>query len=575
MSQIGLVMKITSVLALIGAVVAGCTGGASGSGSVNGEALVVPPPRPAVSFEDPASAEAARFLLQTTFGGTEKDVELVVSEGLRPWLRDQFDRPLGQSTLQRFDNHLAASGNNSPQVLTDFFWDNVLNAEDQLRWRMVLALSEIVVLSYNDMEVFNYTRAYAQYIDLLRGEAFGNYCDIVREVTYSPIMGLYLSFYGNRATDPEKGFYPDENYAREVMQLFTIGLEELNLDGTTTGRETYTQEDVAGLAQVFTGLASPDQHFWRTRPSGANQLRKMVGYEKYHEGRRKEFLDHIVNYGAKPERSVNDALDFLLDHPNVAPFISKQLIQKFVTSNPSPDYVRRVAQAFNAGFYDMRDGAVVGTGRRCDLKATMAAILLDPEARDSSYADDPTYGKVRSSALAVAHVLRVLHKDGNVSKSGKIPNAYWLNSRDDYLNQTVFRPFSVFGFYRPQHVPAGTEAAREGLAAPEMQLATVSQGAANRVWMPFLLKSQQPDWVFKQDAERLRTLSHDPSALVAHLDMLMTGSKLEPATRARMVRAVQAVDLEGNPTTIDTRLNQRIQVALAMMMTAPEYMVQR
>ena len=278
-------------------------------------------------------------------------------------------------------------------------WKNFATGDDVLRQRMAFTLSEIFVVSLNSNIAFNYPRGPAQYLDTLGSNAFGNYRTLLEAVTYSPMMGLYLTHLRNVKENVSTGSVPDENYAREVMQLMSIGLSQLNLDGTekldSVGKpiETYTNADVSGLAKVMTGLswAGPDSS--NTRFNGGNadpdrEIKPMQAYEQYHSISQKQFLGVTIPAQAvgATNNDVRIALDTLFNHPNVGPFIGKQLIQKLVSSNPSPAYVSRVAAAFNNN----------GSGVRGDMKAVIRAVLLDQEARAPASGNN---GKLREPAI--------------------------------------------------------------------------------------------------------------------------------------------------------------------------------
>ncbi|NRA31609.1 MAG: DUF1800 family protein, partial [Parvularculaceae bacterium] len=420
--------------------------------------------------EDISREDAVRFLIQASFGPTEASIRQVQRLGYEGWIEKQWSIP-GQSALDRMAEEEKA--NRKPRKLKfhDYFWEQALYAPDQLRMRTTFALSQIVVIAVNEIDYEPVT--FALYVDMLRRASDGNYCDLIREVTYSPAMADYLTYFKNEPADPVTGRAPDENYAREIMQLFTIGLEELHMDGTPKGKETYTSADVEGLASVFTGLASPGKRFKRSRIREANADKPLVGFPNFHEQGPKTFLGTTIPGGLTPEQSVDQALDHLLAHDNIPPFIAKQLIQKFVTSNPSPDYVRRVARAFKRGTYTMPSGKDVGSGQRCDVKAAMAAVLLDREARNARFANDPTFGKVREPVMRLTHVIRALSDDQyKAPTTGIIQNHGRLRQNSAVHNQWAFSPPSVFGFFRPGYVAAGTRTAEAEMVAPEMQVMT-------------------------------------------------------------------------------------------------------
>ncbi|MEM9840708.1 MAG: DUF1800 family protein, partial [Pseudomonadota bacterium] len=535
-----------------------------------------PPPPDLPVMEELTDADAFRFMQQATFGASSDDLDDLMQKGINTWLVEQLIEPTVDYTPRIQEQ--SASRNVNAQDIKTLFWERAVYGDDQLRQRIAYALSQIVVTSLADAAVGTYPAPFGVYADVLQRNALGNYCTMVREVSFNPIMGLYLTHLGNRREDPVNGFVPDENYAREVMQLFTIGLEELNLDGTPTGEETYTNEDIAGLAQVFTGLSWADTDFDRPRISDNNRFLPMESFRAQHEDRPKTFLGSTINLGDDAVVSINAALDVLLEHPNVAPFISKQLIQKLVTSNPSPEYVERVATAFNAGQTYLSDGTLIGSGQRCDLAATAAAILIDPEARGEPEDDD--FGKLRSPLLRAAHLLRAYRVEKDVSTSGPLPSGRNLVNleEENRLLQNVFTAPSVFNYYRPGFVAPGTESADRGLVTPEFQLATTSGLVAYINTMEFLIeeKGAAPDgnvMVAELDYSDLEALADQPAALVDRVDQVLVGGTLPDDTKALIAEAVDEIFI--NPSNEQVGRGLRTQVALLMAVVSPEYVVQR
>jgi uncharacterized protein (DUF1800 family) len=550
---------------------AGCfSGGGDGTDAGSGGNQPPPPPPPPApnSAPPPTPVDAARFLTQASFGGNEDDIAEVVALGYDGWLDAQMALA-APSVVDRLDS----VSDPKRDTLSDVFWEFAIERDDQLRQRVAYALSQIVVVSMDHSEFGGNPEAYAEYMDMLQDEAFGNYTDLIRKVSLSPAMGVWLSHLGNQKADPERNIEPDENYAREVMQLFTIGLVELGPDGIPTDIETYDTDDIRGLARVFTGLSWADTDFERPRVSDANRLRPMESYDYWHESGPKAFLGTTVSAGSDAVVSVNAALDHLLAHDNLAPFISKQLIQRLVASNPSPAYVRRVADAFEAGQYRLSNGDLLGAGRRGDMRATVAAILLDVEARELDPGNDAA-GKLREPVLRFAQFARAFRDarpvPGAVASVGRLRQADNL----DVLAQLPYGSPSVFNFYRPGYAAAGSETAARGLVAPEMQLATtasvpgyisfMASAIGDRIWGT---EEFVPDY-----ADEL-PLAHDPAALVAHLDDLLTYGELADTTRDRIVAALELVTVDDNNT--DKDLRNRVELALLMVVTSAEYMIQR
>ena len=341
---------------------------------------------------------------------------------------------------------------------------------------MAFALSEIFVISINDMSVIEFPRGVASYLDMLGTNAFGNFRDLIEGVALHPMMGLYLSHLGNRKEDPAIGRIPDENFAREVMQLFTIGVEALNDDGTVkkdaAGKpiENYGNDDVMGLAKVFTGWswAAPDTTdarffaaqssplFFSPDAAPDRDIKPMQLYPQFQSASAKSFLGLTIPAGTDGTASLKLSLDKLVAHPNVGPFIGRQLIQRLVTSNPSPAYVRRVAAAF----------ADNGTGVRGDMKAVLRAVLLDDEARAAPATRDTTAGKVREPMLRITAWMRAFNVKSN---SGRLGLLFFQRPSHEH------RPVTIAGALGLQLLPARLRAAALGdrqcrLVAPEMQI---------------------------------------------------------------------------------------------------------
>ncbi|MBS0443009.1 MAG: DUF1800 family protein, partial [Proteobacteria bacterium] len=440
--------------------------------------------------------------------------------------------------------------------------------------------------------VGNEPRAVAHYLDMLGDKGLANYRELIEAVSLHPMMGTYLTSIRNRKADPRTGRVPDENYAREVMQLFSIGLVELNDDGSVkqaggVPKETYGPADIAGLAKVFTGWSWACADLSNTCfGSGAlggvsdpeRSTKPMVGYPQYHAMEEKSFLGTTIaaQGTADPNASLKTALDTLYNHANVGPFIGRQLIQRFVTSNPSPAYVAAVAGAFNNN----------GAGVRGDMKAVLKAVLLNPEARATS----DRSGKIREPVLRLSALLRGF---GYASDSGR----YRVGNTDNAgssLGQTAMRSPSVFNFYRPGYVAPGTQAAAAGLVAPEMALAqeTTAAGYVNYVrdgissgfgasatvtvnGVQVTRRDLQPSF----SAEL--ALADKPADLVQQVgDKLMQGG-MPDALKTEIVTAVGAITIPAlnstgsNQAQIDTAKRTRVNAAVFLTMVSPEFQVQK
>ncbi|MEM6912840.1 MAG: DUF1800 family protein [Pseudomonadota bacterium] len=527
--------------------------------------------------EEISEEDAARFLLQASFGPHHESILEVQRRGYVGWLNHQMALPLS-SVAERVETSYAANGdNNGEKPLIGLFWEQALHGDDQLRQRLRFALSQIVVASLEDPATRRAMLAYLDYVDMLGEEALGNYCTLIRRVTFQPTMALYLTYYENQKADEDRGIVPDENYAREIMQLFTIGLEHLELDGTPTGEPTYDQNDVSGLASVFTGLALPGENFRNGRASVKVIRGDLVGYPQYHEPGEKRFLGTVVGPGRDAIESVNAALDHLLAHPNVAPFISKQLIQKLVTSNPSPAYIERVARAFNAGEFRAPGDVLFGKGQRCDMQATTAAILLDPEARQRPGKDDQLTGKVREPLIRVIHLMRAFGSQQDLTVDGTVPYANYLNSsHDPWAFQSPFTSPTVFNFYRPSYAKPGSEVESMGAVAPETQLMTVSHLAVQTTWMASCVVTAgcEDGGLFKPALAPFIKAADRPGALVDMLDLYLTANTLMPKTKRRITTALWSINVPYDRRR-DEKLEKRLSTAVTMVATAPEFMVQR
>jgi uncharacterized protein (DUF1800 family) len=394
-----------ALLASTAMLLAACGGGSGGSGpATDPAALDVPASR----------SEAARFLTQATFGPTDADIDRVMALGYRGWIDDQFARPFTshRATWEAADAAAKAVDPNAgvwQDGVINAFWKQAVSADDQLRQRVAYAWSQIMVISMQDGTVGDNPRAVAAYVDLLGEQGIGNYRSLLQGVALHPMMGAYLSHLRSQKADLRTGRVPDENFAREVMQLFSIGLYQLNADGSVqqgggVPLPTYAPSDIGGLAKVFTGWSWacpewPDNGcFFSGSANGSSDpdrgFKAMLGYPQYHSTEDKSFLGVTVAAQGRsdPDASLKAGLDALANHPNVGPFIGKQLIQRFVTSNPSPAYVGAVAAAFNDN----------GSGVRGDLRAVVKAVLTHPEARTMS----ATSGKVREPVLRLSAFLR-------------------------------------------------------------------------------------------------------------------------------------------------------------------------
>jgi uncharacterized protein (DUF1800 family) len=544
------------------------------------------------SSDKPAtSQEAARFLAQATMGPTEASAAELSAMGYSAWLDAQFAKPQ-QSHRAYGQERLAAirqadpDANLNQNTFIEGWWQQAITGDDQLRQRIAFALSQHFVISMqNDAVGFfqGNPRGVSSYYDMLGKHAFGNFRTLLEDVSLHPMMGLYLSSRGNQKEDPTRGRLPDENYAREIMQLFAIGIYQLNNDGSVkmnsnTPQETYTPEDIAGLAKVFTGYSwyagsnpsdRTDSRFFGGNAHADRDWQPMQSYAKYHSTSEKKFLGFTIaaQGTANPEASLKAALDTIFNHPNVGPFVANSLIKQLVTSNPSPAYINRVANAFNNN----------GAGVRGDMKAVIKAILLDTEAR--TVATGPGAGKLREPVLRLANTMRALDM---TSQSGR----FLMGSTDDTANslsQTPMRSPTVFNFWRPGYVPPSTNLASANLTAPEMQAVNevsvrgyyetmrqvVDAGAGSNAPAPATGRDIRTNY-----ANEL-ALADKPDQLVERMNNLLMYGQMTAALKKTITDSVASVAISGNnftQTQIDTAKLNRVKIATYLTVASPEFM---
>ena len=532
----------------LGLAASGC-GGGGGSGG-GGAGVAVAPLATA--------SEAARFLTQATFGPTTAEIERLTATGYEAWLQEQMQLP--RSSHLSYVDGFGLGPEPPQQHRIDGWWQIAVTGPDQLRQRVAFALSQILVVSEVDLAGSQNTRGLANYYDLLARHAFGNYRELIEEVSLSPVMGVYLSHVRNEKAQPDRNIRPDENYARELMQLFSIGLVELNRDGTVrldaqgAPIPTYSQEIIEGYAAVFTGWTYAQAPSWRNPVR--NMLDPMEPFEEFHDTGQKQLLRGILAPpGGTAREDLRIALDSLFGHPNLPPFICKQLIQRLVTSNPSPAYVERVVRVFEDD----------GTGERGDLGAVVRAILLDDEARRGHTSAPARFGKLREPLLRVTALWRAF--------GARSPSGFFVYSNPERdLAQAPLRSPSVFNFYRPDFAPAG-EVSDQGLVGPELQITNESSltSSTNRMFTNVFNR-----WLGGTgggvgdpliDVARARELAGDATALVDHLDLLLLAGQMSPGLRGTLTRHIQATP-QGDGT-------QRALEAIWLIVTSPEFALQR
>ncbi len=560
----------------------------------------------AIDMRSPADTrnDAARFLRQATFGATRDDVEALVREGYEAWLARQFALPMVShvATVQA-DPYLVDS---AWYVTNQSIWKQFFTGQDQLRQRVGYALSQIYVVSFANGFVANSPCGAAGYLDTLNRHAFGNWRDLLRDVTLHPIMGEYLSMKESAKSDPVLRTQPDENYAREVMQLFSIGLVQLDSDGTprldAAGKRipAFSEATVKGFAKALSGwtFGGQDQTKpWRwlypdvwdedpllavqkgctawTRPmepwltsfASADGTRLIAG--PAHDQGAKQLLSYpgapYATLPAKqsPAADLDNALENVFRHPNVGPFIGKQLIQRLVTSNPSPAYVARVAQAF----------ADNGSGLRGDLKAVVRAVLLDPEARSLAARDAPTFGRLAEPVVRFVQ----LHRAFGAKKA----NGYYdlrggLNAPTQLNQSPLFAP-SVFNFYHPDYMPTGP-LTQHGLVGPEFEITTsaaisgFAEFTKTDIIDGFEHGSRDPADRIVPDYTYYSALAGDPAALVAELDLVLTGGAMSDDAKLRIAGSIGAIPMSGD---VVAQGRERLRTALWLIANTPDYLVER
>jgi uncharacterized protein (DUF1800 family) len=540
-------LPTTTLLATAAAALAACGGGGGGGDT----SPVVDPP---VSTT-PTDAEAARFLGQASFAATDAAISRVKALGYSAWLDEQIAAPRSQS---HYDWLLAkgyaadANNINGAAGFDNTLWRKFISSPDAFRQRLVLALSQIFVVSMTGLPVSWRAFVGASYADVLEANAYGTYRELLQAVTLSPAMGLYLNMRGNQKEDTSIGRVPDENYAREVLQLFSLGLVELNSDGTPrngVATETYGQDTITGLARALTGWDYDG--FSRTDTSWAQ--RPMVPIASRHSLAEKRFLGVTIAANTDARASLTIALDAIANHPNVGPFIGRQLIQRLVTSNPSAAYVGRVAAVFNNN----------GAGVRGDLKAVYKAVLLDAEARRAPAAGDTTRGKLREPLQRFFQWARTF----GVASPTDLWNVGDQSNPATRLGQSPLRSPSVFNFYRPGYVPPNSALGSQGLTAPEFQITNESSvvGWANAAqsFVASGVGELRPDYTAEL------ALADDAAALVRRLNLLLTANALTTENVTLITNAVASIS-----SATDTGKRNRVYAAIHLVLCAPEYLVQ-
>jgi len=591
-NEINALTPVGSAVLAASALLAACGGGAGG------DTVAVGPTGSAVGAGNtalqPEVEEAVRFLLQAQLSASDAEIAAVRNQGFASWLAQQFNVPAGITGFAWLDSRGYNAINSSTRYYDisypgDYMvWMQLMTATDAVRKRAALALSEFFVVSLSGLD-FNWrSHAVAAWWDLLAVNAFGNFRKLLEDVTLNAAMGAYLNTKGNMKENAATGRAPDENFAREVMQLFTLGLHQLNLDGSEkrgadgNKLETYTQSDISNIARVFTGwdfdqtqnvnTVEPVQN--RTIPNTLFTRLPMRLTPANHSTLAATFLGTTVPAGTEGAAALKIALDTLFNHPNVGPFFGKQMIQRLVTSNPSPAYVARVASAFNNN----------GAGVRGDLKAVFSAVLLDQEARGAAGLSQAGFGKLREPILRLVQWGRSF---GIASARGswKIGD---LSNPATQLGQSPLRSPSVFNFFRPGYVPPSTALSATQTPAPEFQLVNESSVGGYLNYMQGVIRNgiyvnapEQPnnasspangyDITAAYSAEL--PLAADALALVKRLNLVLCAGQLSDASQTLIVNALNATPITVGSS--DSAKLDRIAAAVLLVMASADYLIQK
>jgi uncharacterized protein (DUF1800 family) len=601
--------KAISLSVLSAALLAACGGGGGGSSANNsgggdsstgGQTQPTPSANGFNNYPKAANdTEAARFLLHSQFSAGESAIAEVRSDTFATYLQKEFAKPIGQTGWEWLDSRGYGTVDKYNYVYTEWpaefmLWKQMFTAPDAMRKRCALALSEFFVVSIKGTTASFLWRghAFTSYWDMLNANAFGNFRNLLENVTLSAAMGHFLNTKGNLKEDG-KGRQPDENYAREIMQLFTIGLNLLNLDGTekldASGKPlpTYGLSDVTNLARVFTGYDldnavgrnSIDIINSQGNPDG-NKVdsmdsvkRPMVLDESMHSQLEAKFLGVTVPAATPGSAALKTALDALFNHPNVGPFFGKQMIQRLVTSNPSPAYVARVANAFNNN----------GQGVRGDMKAVWMAILLDDEARGPKGLTSRTFGKIREPILRFAQWGRTFD-----IKSAQGSWKVFDTSVPDRLGQGPMRAPSVFNFFRPGYVPPNTELAKTKSPAPEFQQVN-ELTVCNYLnfmtivinWKGLPVYDADKRFIDKAvetfdisvDYSKEMAIAEDAAKLVNRLNLHFCAGQIPQDSLDIMIQGLNGKPLTKNSP--DSDKSDRVCAAIFMVMACNEYLVQK
>jgi uncharacterized protein (DUF1800 family) len=512
--------------------------------------------------------QAARFLAQAGFGGSDADIQNVQNQpnDIQGWLAQQFAIPVNPSGQLSNVAWMQANALISIEFDTtgvqSSFWRKLISSPDVLRQRMMLALTDLFVVNTGATTLNYRGAAAAYYLDQLEANAFGNFKSLLLAVSHTPAMGQYLSFLGSVKANPVTGTSPDENYAREIMQLFSIGVVQLNLDGTPLANPndpgvalaTYGQTDVLNMAKVFTGW---ELNAAATAYPGASAATDMINNAAGFDTTEKYVLGKTIAAGLDGEQTLEAAIDVLMQHPNIAPFISRQFIQRLVTSNPSPDYVSRVATVFQS--------------TQGDMKAIITAILTDTEATSDALLSNPEAGKLREPVVRFIQWARTFPVNFSPSDATAWATIGDLASPSYALAESPLQSPNVFFFFQPGYIPPQTALETNAITAPEFGITNESSVAGYMNFVKKLVATGIGGVLGDYSAlQPLVNEGGNSAALLAELNVLVAAGQISAATLTLMQGALDTIDV-----STSTGANDRLYAALTLVMCAPEYLVQK
>ncbi len=580
------------------------------------------------------TVDAARLVQQATFGANRAEINRIAALGAPAWITEQFAKP--QVSHKAKITALQNAGYKPWEATMPSLWKQFFEGDDQLRQRVTFALSQIAVVSLRNNKLLDNPCGPGSYVDTLGQHAFGNFRDLLKAITLHPAMGEYLDMKKSgkvtTVTNPdgtEVSFYPNENYARELLQLFSLGTYMLNLDGSLkldgTGKPiaSYDEPTVQGFAKAFTGwnfapdsrdkdAGKPHRWIWQFYPgapdfpdeavqrdifckmwsepmqpwignrqqlgkydvcdaqAAAGQTVQWATCQKpdlpppHDTGTKKLLLGATLPAGQTPMQDIDGAIDSIFNHPNVGPFIGKQLIQRLTMSNPQPPYVERVAKAFNDN----------GLGVRGDMKAVVRAILMDQDVRLDQRADGPLAGKLKEPVVRYVQYLRAF--DGKIG-AGK-EYSFWDFGGADNLNQSPLQAASVFNFYHPDARLPG-QPAYAPVLAPEFELATANAVSGWADFSGYAMIKGFGSWYTGADAAKAVNVNHtayialaqsNPTQLIDELNILLTGGKMSANFRTKLIDAANKLPIDGT-----TPASERLYMVLWLIVNSPEFLIQK